>query len=76
MPDHPNSDIINIMFWGWLKGLISSALLFVGFLVFVGGFLFMEEDTNITMIIVGLIMCAVGSYLKYVSKQTVKNIKK
>ena len=68
------------MFWGWIKGIISSILLFVGFLVFVGGFLFMEEDTNISggtiMIIVGLIMCAVGSYLKYVSKQTVKTTKK
>ena len=67
------------MFWGWLKGIISSVLLFVGFLVIVGGFLFMEESTNntgIIMIVVGLIMCVVGSYLKYVSKQTVKTTKK
>ena len=67
------------MFWGWLKGIISSVLLFVGFLVIVGGFLFMEEsinNTGIIMIVVGLIMCVVGSYLKYVSKQTVKTTKK
>ena len=66
------------MFWGWIKGIIASALLFLGFLIFIGGFLIMEDTTGgaTTMIVIGLIMCIAGSYLKYVSKQTVKTTKK
>ena len=67
------------MFWGWLKGIFSSILVFVGILVIVYGFILLGEDNNTggtIALVIGLIMSLVGSYLKYVSKQTVKSTKK
>tara|TARA_Y100000031_G_scaffold91891_1_gene100899 strand:- start:49 stop:1386 length:1338 start_codon:yes stop_codon:yes gene_type:complete len=67
------------MFWGWLKGILSSILVFVGILFIVYGFYLLGEDNGIggaISLVIGLIMSVVGSYLKYVSKQTVKPTKK
>ena len=70
----------------WLKGILSSILVFVGILFIVYGFYLFGEDNSIGVInnleiggaislVIGLIMSVVGSYLKYVSKQTVKPTK-
>ena len=67
------------MFWGWLKGILSSILVLVGILVIVCGFILLGEDNNTggtIVLVIGLIMSLVGSYLKYVSKKTVKPTKK
>jgi len=67
------------VFWGWLKGILSSILVFVGILFIVYGFYLLGEDNGIggaISLVIGLIMSVVGSYLKYVSKQTVKPTKK
>ena len=67
------------MFWGWLKGIFSSILVFVGILVIVYGFILLGVDNNTggtIALVIGLIMSLVGSYLKYVSMQTVKPAKK
>ena len=77
---------IQMLFWGFFApifGLLADKFggnkaVFLGFLIFIGGFLIMEDTTGgaTTMIVIGLIMCIAGSYLKYVSKQTVKTTKK
>ena len=64
---------------GWLKGIFSSILVFVGILVIIYGFILLGDNNNAggtIAIVIGLIMSAGGSYLKYVSKQTVKPTKK
>ena len=64
---------------GWLKGIFSSILVFVGILVIIYGFILLWDNNNtggIIAIVIGLIMSVGGSYLKYVSKQTVKPTKK
>ena len=64
---------------GWLKGIFSSILVFVGILVIIYGFILLGDNNNTggtIAIVIGLIMSVGGSYLKYVSKKTVKPTKK
>ena len=65
------------MFSGWLKGIGASILNWLGAtLVFYGFYLMGVDDNNSTksliFIIIGVVSLLIGSYLKYVSKQTVK----
>ena len=67
------------MFWGCWKGIFSRTLFFVGILVVIYGFILLWDNNNAgwtIAIVVGLIMSVGGSYLKYVSKKTVKPAKK
>ena len=64
---------------GWIKGIFSSILVFVGILVIIYGFILLWDNNNAgwtIAIVIGLIMSVGGSYLKYVSMQTVKPAKK
>jgi len=59
------------MFGGWLKGIGANILTFLGLgLAFYGAF--GSDETDGTKVILGIILLVLGSYLKYVSKQTVK----
>ena len=65
------------MFSGWLKGIGASILNWLGAtLAFYGFYLIGVDDNNSTksliFIIIGVVSLLIGSYLKYVSKQTVK----
>jgi hypothetical protein len=66
------------MFWGWIKGIFSSILIFLGSLIVITGFLVMEDSSGQStfLFVIGGIMLVGGSYLKYVSKQTVRTTKK
>ena len=51
----------------------------MGILVIIYGFILLGGDNNTggtIALVIGLIMSLVGSYLKYVSKQTIKSTKK
>ena len=69
------------MLVGWLKGIFASILSFVAIpLIFFGLAHFnstKEADTTVgaMLLIIGLISGSIGSYFKYVSKQTVKTKK-
>jgi len=65
------------MFSGWLKGILGSALFIIAFLFFFYGVSIYEEDSTggLIGIVIGLILGGAGSYLKYVSRQTVKTKK-
>ena len=79
MPGAPNSGIIDIMFWGWLKGIFASILIFVGILFIIYSVIATgNEDTSgaIISIIIGIGLSVGGSFLKYISKQTVRPTKK
>ena len=65
------------MFSGWLKGIFASILLWLSLtLIVYAMYLFGDDRNGIISLIIGLISSGFGSYLKYVSKQTVKTIKK
>ena len=65
------------MFSGWLKGIFASILLWLGLtLIVYAMYLFGDDKNGMISLIIGLISSGFGSYLKYVSKQTVKTIKK
>ena len=67
------------MFWGWLKGIFASILIFVGILFIIYSVIAIgNEDTSgaIISIIIGIGLSAGGSFLKYISKQTVRPTKK
>ena len=79
LSDAPNLDTIDIMFWGWLKGIFASILIFVGIIFIIYSVIaFENNDTSggIISIIIGIGLSAGASYLKYVSNQTVKTAKK
>jgi hypothetical protein len=65
------------MFSGWLKGILASILIWLGltFIIY-GVYLVGDDKSGTTSLIIGAVLGAVGSYFKYVSKQTVKNVKK
>jgi len=70
------------MFFSWLKGIIGSVIGWVGLVIFL---VLMwanisKEDSDwsssmIFWIVISIIMMIVGSYMKYVSRQTVKKSK-
>ena len=79
MPGAPNSDTIDIMFWGWLKGIFASILIFAGIIFIIYSVIAFENDDTsggIISIIIGIGLSAGGSFLKYISKQTVRPTKK
>lgn len=65
------------MFFGWLKGIFASFLLWLGLTLIVYGLYLIGDDRNGTIsLLIGIVASVVGSYFKYVSKQTVKSVKK
>ena len=61
------------MFNAWLKGIFSSVLIYIGVvLLFFGLLNFGEESYSGPLIIFGALMAIIGSYGKYVSKQSVR----
>ena len=65
------------MFFGWLKGLFASFLIWIGLTLIVYGLYLIGDDRSGTSsLLIGIVTSVVGSYFKYVSKQTVKSVKK
>ena len=65
------------MFFGLLKGILASILIWVGLTFIVYGFYLVGDDkSGTTSLIIGAVLGTVWSYFKYVSKQTVKSVKK
>ena len=65
------------MFFGWLKGLFASFLLWIGLTLIVYGLYLIGDDrSGIVPLLIGIVASVIGSYFKYVSKQTVKSVKK
>ena len=65
------------MFFGWLKGLFASFLIWIGLTLIVYGLYLIGDDrSGIVPLLIGIASSIVGSYFKYVSKQTVKSVKK
>jgi len=65
------------MFSGWLKGILASILIWLGLTLIVYGFyLIGDERSGTTSLVIGAVLGIIGSYFKYVSKQTVKSVKK
>ena len=65
------------MFFGWIKGLFASFLLWMGLTLIVYGLYLIGDDrSGIVPLLIGIASSVVGSYFKYVSKQTVKSVKK
>jgi predicted tellurium resistance membrane protein TerC len=65
------------MFFGWLKGILASILIWLGLTLIVYGFyLIGDERSGTTSLVIGAVLGIIGSYFKYVSKQTVKSVKK
>ena len=65
------------MFFGWLKGIFASFLRWLGLTLIVYGLYLIGDDRNGTIsLLIGIVASVVGSYFKYVSKQTVKSVKK
>ena len=65
------------MFFGWLKGLFASFLLWIGLtLIIYGLYLIGDDRSGIVPLLIGIVASVIGSYFKYVSKQTVKSVKK
>ena len=63
------------MLFGWLKGIISKLLTWFGLILLILSIIYYEELGS-TSLVISIIILIVGSYLSYVSKQTVKNVKK
>ena len=65
------------MFFGWLKGILASILIWLGLTLIVYGFyLIGDERSGTTSLVIGAVLGIIGSYFIYVSKQTVKSVKK
>ena len=65
------------MFFGWLKGLFASFLIWIGLTLIVYWLYLIGDDRSGTSsLLIGIVTSVVGSYFKYVSKQTVKSVKK
>ena len=65
------------MFFGWLKGLFASFLIWIGLTLIVYGLYLIGDDRSGTSsLLIGIASSVVCSYFKYVSKQTVKSVKK
>ena len=65
------------MFFGWIKGLFASFLLWMGLTLIVYGLYLIGDDrSGIVPLLIGIASSVVGSYFKYVSKQTIKTVKK
>ena len=65
------------MFFGWLKGILAIILIWLGLTLIVYGFyLIGDERSGTTSLVIGAVLGIIGSYFKYVSKQTVKSVKK
>ena len=65
------------MFFGWLKGIFASFLIWIGLIFIVYGLYLIGSDKSGSIsLLVGISMSVLGSYLRYVSKQTVKTTKK
>ena len=65
------------MFFGWLKGLFASFLIWIGLTLIVYGLYLIGDDrSGIVPLLIGIVASVIGSYFKYVSKQTVKSVKK
>ena len=65
------------MFFGWLKGLFASFLLWIGLTLIVYGLYLIGDDrSGIVPLLIGIVASVIGSYFKYVSKQTIKTVKK
>ena len=69
------------MFFGWLRGIIGSLFFWLGwvffiFMCYVVGSQDLELNSVIlTLFGISILLIAIGSYLRYVSKQTVKKSK-
>ena len=67
------------MFFGWLKGILASILIGIGLISVILGLYISSDDVLVGstfFYVIGAVFGALGSYLKYVSKQTVKSVKK
>jgi predicted tellurium resistance membrane protein TerC len=65
------------MFFGWLKGLFASFLIWIGLTLIVYGLYLIGDDRSGTVpLLIGIVASVIGSYFKYVSKQTIKSVKK
>ena len=65
------------MFFGWLKGIFASFLIWIGLTFIVYGLYLIGDDRSGTVsLLIGIAASVIGSYFRYVSKQTVKTIKK
>ena len=65
------------MFFGWLKGIFASFLIWIGLILIVYGLYLIGSDKSGSIsLLVGISASMLGSYLRYVSKQTVKTTKK
>ncbi|MBF95647.1 MAG: hypothetical protein CFH34_00998 [Alphaproteobacteria bacterium MarineAlpha9_Bin4] len=65
------------MFFGWLKGILANILIGIGLISVVMGLIATSNEMSGTFYyVLGAVFGAIGSYLKYVSKQTVKSVKK
>ena len=65
------------MFFGWLKGLFASFLIWIGLTLIVYGLYLIGDDrSGIVPLLIGIVASVIGSYFKYVSKQTIKSVKK
>ncbi len=70
------------MFFGWLRGIIGNLFFWLGwvfliFMCYVVGSQDLELNSFIlTLFGISILLIAIGSYLRYVSKQTVKKSNK
>lgn len=63
------------MFFGWLKGIIGKLLFWFGALCLLVSIIKFEEYES-GGVFISLFILIIGSYLNYVSKQTVKKVDK
>ena len=65
------------MFSGWLQGIFSKFLIWIGLTFIVYGLYLVGDDrSGGGSILIGIVASVIGSYFNYVSKQTVKTTKK
>tara|TARA_B100001059_G_C17678855_1_gene498536 strand:- start:381 stop:572 length:192 start_codon:yes stop_codon:yes gene_type:complete len=63
------------MFFGWIRGLLAHVFYWLGVIIFIPAAYFYDY-LGLFPVIVALVFFALGSYLKYVSKQSVKVVNK
>tara|TARA_Y100000590_G_scaffold325780_1_gene369614 strand:- start:56 stop:259 length:204 start_codon:yes stop_codon:yes gene_type:complete len=67
------------MFKAWLKGIGASIIIFIGIIFIINSIWELLKDNTswgVVSLIIGAVLCIGGSYLKYISTQTVKTTKK
>lgn len=63
------------MIFGWLRGIIGKLLFWFGLLFLIISLINIDQYGS-SIVFVSLITLIIGSYLNYVSKQTVKKVDK